>query len=57
MQMTTVNDVPATSTTCAECGRSVDAAAVIPAIDRPGVRCADFEACHDRKEARSAFAA
>ena len=41
---------------CAECGHPGDLATTIPALDGRGRRCADQESCHDRKEARSAFA-
>jgi len=44
-------------TRCAECGHSNDPRATIPALDGHGRRCADQDACHDRKESRSAFSA
>jgi hypothetical protein len=43
------------ATTCAECDQPVDPAETIPALDGVGRRCADFDACDDRKEARTGF--
>ena len=44
-------------TTCVECGHRTSLAETIPALDGSSRRCADQDACHDRKEARSSFAA
>jgi hypothetical protein len=40
---------------CAECGRSLAPGESIPALDGTGHRCADYDVCDERKEARSAF--
>ncbi len=44
-------------TACAECGHNVPLDATVAAFDGRARRCADDDACHDRKEARSAFSA
>lgn len=51
------NDVREDLATCAECGRMVPFDDTVPAIDGSERRCADDEACNDRKEARSSFTA
>ncbi len=43
--------------TCGECGHESKASETILALDGNGRRCADFDACHERKEAASSFAA
>jgi hypothetical protein len=55
--MTTSTQTVPAATHCAECGHSADANSTIPALDGRGRRCADQDACHDRKESRSAFSA
>ncbi|HTJ27257.1 MAG TPA: hypothetical protein VMA36_13940 [Candidatus Limnocylindria bacterium] len=54
--MTSATDAIVVATTCDECGHAIDPAETIPALDGKGRRCADFDACDDRKEARSSFA-
>jgi hypothetical protein len=55
--MTTATDtIFVVATTCDECGCPIDPAETIPALDGKGRRCADFDACDDRKEARTGFA-
>jgi hypothetical protein len=54
--MTSATDALVVAATCAECGHAIDHAETIPALDGQGRRCADFDGCDDRKEARSGFA-
>jgi hypothetical protein len=53
--MGTPDDRQPPAVLCAECGRSVVMTETIPALDGSGRRCADYDACDERKEARSGF--
>jgi hypothetical protein len=54
-RMTSATNALLVATTCAECDQPLDPAETIPALDGVGRRCADFDACDDRKEARTGF--
>lgn len=54
--MTSATDAFVVAMTCDECGHAIEADQTIPALDGKGRRCADFDACDDRKEAHSGFA-
>jgi hypothetical protein len=53
--MTSATEAHVVATTCDECGYALDSRETIPSLDGKGRRCADFDACDDRKEARSGF--
>ena len=53
--MTISEDFVDDRTTCVECGDTVSLAQTVVALDGSARRCADDDACHDRKEARSSF--
>ena len=52
--MSTSNDTMA-AVRCAECGHCGEPDATIPALDGINRRCADHDACEERKESRAAF--
>ena len=43
--------------TCRECGHVNSKTETITALDGEGRRCADLDACHERKEEAASFAA
>ncbi len=48
-------EAPAVALRCVECGHPGDLAVTIPALDGTNRRCADYDACEDRKESHAAF--
>ena len=52
---TTTGEVPAPALRCVECGHPADLSATIPALDGTNRRCADHDACEERKESHAAF--